>query len=207
MSTVEQCGEACGTAARQCDSPLQRKTDGAEPSQLALPRDGAQNVPLQQHLEIQSLQPGSEGLCLSLSAADMIAAESRAAPRILKTPAGASKSTNPLFESDCDMIPPHADAPSTPTRRPSANVDFGGACAAGAQQEMQQDGAIDCADACGEGLVEVAGQCSMDMGALVASPLRPSTSASQPPRSPASMALRESLPGTITGCEVPPEYS
>ena len=156
---------------------------------------------------IQRVQSGNDDLCPSFSAAEMMATESRAAPRVIKTPAGASKSTNPLFESDCGMIPPHADALATPTRRPPQDVDFGSACVATAEQEIQQDRGLDWADACGEGRVEVAEQCSMDLGALVASPLRPSTSASQPPRSPASLAVRESLPGTISGWEIPPGNS
>lgn len=221
---VEQQDEELCAVPRSCKAKLQGEIGSID---ISMPAD--QQVDLKQHPEIERLYSGNNALCSGLmSAADGIAEESRAAPRTLKTPAGAN--TNPLFESDYGMITPHADAqelclplneatqssasarnstPSSPTRISPAIVEFGGmdACTSATEGEGQQDGPVDLANACGEGFVEVAGQCSMDLGALTASPLRPSTSASQPPRSPASMALRDSLPGAIVGWEIPSDHS
>lgn len=172
-------------------------------------------------IEIQELDYESqdcvEELTPTLEAAEQISA-ARAAPRILKTPVGASKSTNPLFETDSDMMAPHGDGPqsyaspealrtSRSSRVSSSSIRSRAAAAAADLGKTHEDTVETVSeiqpetsgDACGEGVVEIAEQCSMDKGVMFASPLRPSSSASQPPRSPASIPLHESLPGAVVG--------
>jgi hypothetical protein len=182
-------------------TPAERtlKAVAAEKESKAAKANSKANI---KHPEIECMQPGNNGLDVTHCAA--AAARTEPPQRILRTPAGASKSINPLFESDCGMVPSHAERlspeptrPFTPTslstspdHRSAADVNYGSmhTCEAPTTWEEPLNG-----DACSESVVEVTGQCSMDLAALVMSPLRRSTSASQPPQSLEKLLRRAGL--------------